>query len=57
MGLNTVELVMVIESTFDIRIPIEAGERIVTVGDLYRFIQSEQSKDVEHAKAKMPIAA
>lgn len=38
MGLDTVELVMVVEETFDITIPNRDAEKIQTVGDLWRYV-------------------
>jgi acyl carrier protein len=38
MGLDTVELVMVVEETFDVSIPDEEAEKLRTVGDLYYWI-------------------
>lgn len=38
MGLDTVELVMAIEDSFDVQIPDEQAEKIRTVGDAYEFI-------------------
>ena len=38
MGLDSIELVMEIEKAFDIRIPDEEAEKILTVGDLYNSV-------------------
>ena len=38
MGLDTVELVIRIEEAFDLVIPDEQAEKILTIGDAYRFI-------------------
>jgi acyl carrier protein len=38
MGLDGVELVMEIEKAFDIRIPDEEAEKILTVGDMYNSV-------------------
>jgi acyl carrier protein len=38
MGLDTVELAMTIEETFGITISDEDGEKILTIGDAYRYI-------------------
>jgi acyl carrier protein len=38
MGLDSAELVMEIEEAFDIRIPDEVAEKMVTVGDVYRYV-------------------
>ena len=42
-SLDTVELVMKFEEAFDITIPDEAAESIVTVGDAVKFIQSQSA--------------
>lgn len=39
-SLDTVELVMKFEEAFEITIPDEAAESIVTVGDAVKFIES-----------------
>ena len=41
MGLDTVELVMAFEEEFEIEIPNEAAEVMVTVGDVVNFVASE----------------
>ena len=41
MGLDTVELVMDVEESFDIEIPDDDAQQIVTVGDLFEFIKSK----------------
>lgn len=38
MGLDIVELVMEVEEEFDVRIPDREAERLMTVGDLYRWL-------------------
>src|SRR5688572_13228396 len=38
MGLDSVELVMEIEKAFNIRIPDEEAEKILTVGDMYNSV-------------------
>jgi acyl carrier protein len=38
-SLDTVELVMALEEQFDIQIPDEEAEKIVTVGDAVRYIK------------------
>lgn len=38
MGLDSLELVLEVEETFDIKIPDEAAEQAVTVGDLYGIV-------------------
>lgn len=42
-SLDTVELVMALEETFDIEIPDEAAEGIATVGDAVKYIEDKQS--------------
>ena len=40
-SLDTVELIMEFEKTFDITIPDDAAEKISTVGDAIAFIENE----------------
>ena len=40
-SLDTVELVMALEEEFDIEIPDEDAEKIVTVGDVIKYIESK----------------
>lgn len=42
MGLDVVELIVEIESTFDISIPDEKAERIATVGQLVDYVYTRQ---------------
>ena len=42
-SLDTVELVMALEEAFDIEIPDEAAEGILTVGDAVKYIQDKQA--------------
>nr|AUG32456.1 acyl carrier protein [Paulinella longichromatophora] len=42
-SLDTVELVMALEEEFDIEIPDEAAEGIITVGDAVTYIQDKQT--------------
>lgn len=42
MGLDTVELIVEIEKSFDISIPDEVAERISTVGQLAHYIYENQ---------------
>ena len=44
MGLDTVELILSIEETFDIEIPDAVAEKIYTVGDLHAFVFSELTR-------------
>ena len=39
-SLDTVELIMELEKEFDLQIPDEAAEKIVTVGDAIAFIEN-----------------
>ena len=41
-SLDTVELIMELEKEFDIQIPDEEAEKIVTVGDALSFIENAQ---------------
>ena len=41
-SLDTVELVMSLEESFDIEIPDEAAEGIATVGDAVKFIEEKK---------------
>jgi acyl carrier protein len=43
-SLDTVELVMALEEEFDIEIPDEAAEKILTVQDAVDYISNEVSK-------------
>jgi acyl carrier protein len=38
MGLDSVELIVRVEKTFQISIPDKEAEKIVTVGDLYNIV-------------------
>ncbi|MEB3169551.1 MAG: acyl carrier protein [Synechococcaceae cyanobacterium] len=42
-SLDTVELVMALEEAFDIEIPDEAAEKILTVSEAVQFIQDKQA--------------
>ena len=44
-SLDTVELVMAFEEEFDIEIPDEDAEKIVTVGDAIKYIKNTSSKE------------
>ena len=44
MGLETVELVMDVEESFEISIPDEKAQDIVTVGDLFEFVKSRAKR-------------
>ena len=39
-SLDTVELVMVLEEEFDIQIPEEDAEELLTVGDVIKYIEA-----------------
>lgn len=52
MGLDTVELVMAFEEAFEIDIPNEAAERMVTVRDVIDYVYSR----VEHADTKLCLS-
>ena len=41
-SLDTVELIMELEKEFDIQIPDEEAEKIVTVGDAIAFIENNK---------------
>ncbi|MBR1799394.1 MAG: acyl carrier protein [Bacteroidales bacterium] len=41
-SLDTVELIMELEKEFEIEIPDEAAEKIVTVGDAIAYIEKEK---------------
>ena len=41
-SLDTVELIMELEKEFDLQIPDEDAEKIVTVGDAIAFIENAQ---------------
>jgi len=43
-SLDTVELVMEIEDAFDLSIPDDAAEKIQTVGDAIKYIESNGAK-------------
>ena len=46
-SLDTVELVMAFEEEFKIEVPDEAAEKLVSVGDVISYIQSNGSGDGE----------
>ena len=46
-SLDTVELIMEFEKAFDIQIPDEDAEKIVTVGDAIKYIE-EHKKQLRH---------
>jgi len=43
-SLDTVELIMEFEKEFDISIPDESAEKILTVGDAVTFLESQLQK-------------
>ena len=43
-SLDTVELVMALEEEFGSEIPDEEAEKLITVGDVIRYIEDQQSK-------------
>ena len=49
-SLDTVELMMDIEDEFDVSIPEEEAQKIVTIGDAIKYVQ-------EHAGTKTPKSA
>ncbi|MFH0926748.1 MAG: acyl carrier protein [bacterium] len=44
-SLDTVELVMAFEEEFDIEIPDDDAEKIITVGDAINYIKGNSSKE------------
>jgi len=53
MGLDTVELIVAVETYFEIEIAAEEAERIYIVGDLnYTIVRKLRKK--KHSKANMP---
>ncbi|OGG49602.1 MAG: acyl carrier protein [Candidatus Handelsmanbacteria bacterium RIFCSPLOWO2_12_FULL_64_10] len=42
-SLDTVELVMAFEEAFDLEIPDEDAEKMVTVGDAVKYLESRQT--------------
>ncbi len=42
-SLDTVELVMAFEEAFDLEIPDEDAEKMVTVGDAIKYLESRQA--------------
>jgi acyl carrier protein len=56
MGLDTVEIVLRTEETFNVNLPDDECSQVVTVGDLYRLVLSKlelpyvQAKEVEAGK-------
>lgn len=45
MGLDTVELVMQVEETFQLEIPDRDAEQLVTVGQLYEYVRRRVPRD------------
>ena len=43
-SLDTVELVMAFEEAFDVEIPDEKAEKILTVGDAIKFIENKPNQ-------------
>ncbi len=43
-SLDTVELVMAFEEEFDITVPDEAAEKLTSVGEVFAYIEEQQSK-------------
>jgi len=41
-SLDTVELVMAFEEEFDIEVPDEEAEKLVSVGDVVKYVQANQ---------------
>jgi len=46
MGLDSVELIMTVETTFDLSIPDQEAEKLDTVGKLYQFILDDFEETV-----------
>ncbi|MBI3998120.1 MAG: acyl carrier protein [Armatimonadetes bacterium] len=46
-SLDVVELVMALEEEFEIEIPDDQAEKIVTVGDAVKFIESHQKESTQ----------
>ncbi|WP_435015724.1 hypothetical protein TA3x_003272 [Tundrisphaera sp. TA3] len=60
VGLDIVELVMAIESTFGINIPNEVAPTLETLGDIERFViqaLQERGSPVDHAEVWSRITA
>ena len=49
MGIDTVEIVLRTEETFNINLPDDECEKIITVGDLYRLVLSKLELPYVHA--------
>lgn len=43
-SLDVVELIMAFEEEFDVEVPDEEAEKLLTVGDVIRYIEDKQSK-------------
>ncbi|MCE7873092.1 hypothetical protein DYH09_22320 [bacterium CPR1] len=56
MGLDTVEIVMAVETEFNIAIADRDAERLVSVGDLYRYVlrRLDLLRDPEAGRSDFP---
>jgi hypothetical protein len=53
MGMDTIEILMKVEDTFDIKIPDREAEKILTVGDFHDVVWRQlYSKSSERCKSQ-----